>query len=154
MAKKRFRAVLAKDDKTEGTGIAMPFDVEKMFGTRGRVPVRGTINGFAFRSTLSPYGGVHYLPVNRTLREGAKAKAGDTVTVVLQRDDEPRVIDAPPDFANALKANKAAQAAWDKMSTSHRKAYVEAIEETKKPETRARRIERAVAALGASKPKK
>ena len=73
---------------------------------------------------------------------------------MLERDDEPRVVVGPPDFAKALKANKAAYAAWDKMSYSHRKAYVEAIEETKKPETRARRIEQAVAALGASKPKK
>jgi len=144
---RRFRAVLIKDDKTEGTGIAMPFDVRKAFGTRGRIPVRGTINGFAFRSTLSPYGGVHYLPVNRTLREGAKARAGDTVTVVLERDAEPRVVTPPLDLARALKANRAAQAAWEKMPYSHRKAYVEAIEAAKKPETRARRIEKAIETL-------
>jgi len=155
MAKsKRFRAVLVKDDETEGTGIAMPFDVQKEFGTRGRVPVRGTINGFAFRSTLSPYGGVHYLPVNKALREGAKAKAGDTVTVVLERDEEPRMVTPPPDFAKALKANKAAEAAWEKLSYSHRREYAEAIEEAKKPETRARRIEQAVTTLAATKPRK
>ena len=53
---KRFRVTLIKDDKTEGTAVVMPFDAQHEFGTRGRVPVRGTINGFAFRSTLSPYG--------------------------------------------------------------------------------------------------
>jgi len=49
--------------------------VPKVFGARARVPVRGTINGFAFRSSISPYGGVHYLPVNKALRDGAKVKA-------------------------------------------------------------------------------
>ena len=62
---KRFRAILIKDDKTEGTAVVMPFDVQREFGTRGRVPVRGTINEFTFRSTLSPYSGIHYLPVTR-----------------------------------------------------------------------------------------
>jgi len=55
----------------------------------------------------------------------------------------------PPDFVRALKANKAAQAAWEKLGYTHRKEYVEAIEEAKKPETRARRIEKAIAQLAA-----
>lgn len=149
MTTQRFRAVLVKDDKTEGTGVAMPFDVVKVFGTRGRVPVRGTINGFAFRSTLAPYGGAHYLPVNKILREGAQAKSGDTVTVVLERDNEPRVVAPPPDLAKALKANKAAQAAWEKLPYSHQRGYAEAIAEAKKPETRQRRIENAIEVLAA-----
>jgi hypothetical protein len=70
----RFKAVLEKDDKTSGTGIKVPLDVPKLFGTRGRVPVSGTLNGAPFRSTLAPYGGAHYLPVNRALRERPKPK--------------------------------------------------------------------------------
>ena len=150
---KRFRAILIKDDKTEGTAVVMPFDVQREFGTRGRVPVRGTINRFAFRSTLSPYSGTHYLPVNRAVREGAKAKAGNTVTVVLERDDEPRSVTAPHDLQVAIYANQAEQAAWDKLSYSHRKAYAQVIEEAKKLETRARRIEKAITALAKPKPR-
>jgi hypothetical protein len=150
---KRFRAMLIKDDGTEGTALAMPFDVQQEFGTRGRVPVRGTINGFAFRSTLSPYGGVHYLPVNKALREGAKAQAGDMVSVVLERDNEPRRVTPPPDFDRALKANRAALAAWEKLSYSHRKEYVGAIVEARKPETRVRRIEKAIEELTVKKHK-
>jgi hypothetical protein len=149
----RFRAVLVKDDKTEGTGVAMPFDVAKVFGTRGRVPVRGTLNGFEFRTTLAPYSGAHYLPVNRALREGAKAKAGDTVTVVLERDDEPRIVTPPPEFAKALKANKAARAAWEKLPYSHQREYAETIAEAKKPETRRRRIDQAIEMLAVLRPK-
>jgi hypothetical protein len=149
MAKaKRFRVVLEKYPNSTATSITIPFDVQKAFGTRARVPVRGTINGFPFRSSIFPMGsGAHYMVVNKTMREGANVKGGDMITVVMERDDEPRVVTPPADFARALKANKAAQAAWEKLSYTHRKKYVEAIEEAKKPETRARRIEKAIAQL-------
>jgi hypothetical protein len=149
---KRFRVLLEKDEKSEATGIAVPFDVEKVFGTRARVPVRGTINGFAYRSSIFPMGdGKHYMAVNKTTREGAKAKGGETISVVMERDEEPRVITPPQDFARALKANKEAQATWEKLSYTHQKEYARAIEEAKKPETRARRIEKAIAQLAAGK---
>jgi uncharacterized protein YdeI (YjbR/CyaY-like superfamily) len=85
--------------------------------------------------------------VNKAMREGAKVKGGDTISMTMERDDEPRVITPPTDFARALKANKIAQATWDKLSYSHRREYVRAIEEAKKPETRLRRIEKAIAQL-------
>lgn len=73
-----FEAVLLTDPQSRtpnATGIVIPFSVLEVFGTRGRVPVRGTVNGFAFRSSLAPYGGKHYMAVNRQMREGAKAQA-------------------------------------------------------------------------------
>jgi len=152
--KLRFKAVLEKDDKTSGTGVRIPFDVEKQFGTRGRVPVCGTLNGAPFRSTLAPYGGAHYLPVNRVLRGQAKVAAGDALVVVLQRDDAPRVIEAPADFARAMKTNPAAAAAWDRLSYSHRREYVDAIAEAKRPETRDRRIRGAITELARVRPPK
>lgn len=148
---KRFRVLLEKHESSEATGIRIPFDVEKVFGTRARVPVRGTINGFAFRSSIFPMSGGHYMAVNKETRAGAKATGGETVSVVMERDDEPRTITPPPDFERALKASKAAQAMWDKLSYTHRKEHVRAIEEAKRPETRARRIQKAVTDLAAGK---
>jgi hypothetical protein len=149
---KRFKAVLEGDENSQATGIRIPFDVQKVFGTRARVPVRGTINGFAFRSSIFPMGnGSHYMAVNKATRDGAGAAAGETVSVMMEQDDEPRVITPPDDFARALKANKAAQAMWEKLSYTHRKEHVRAVEEAKKRETRARRIEKAVAQLAAGK---
>lgn len=148
---KRFKVLLEKDENSEATGISVPFDVEKVYGTRARVPVRGTINGFPYRSSIFPMGGCHFMAVNKATRDGAKAKAGDTINVVMERDDEPRVITPPQDFARALKANKDAQATWGKLSYTHQKEYAGAIEEAKKPETRARRIEKAIAELAAGK---
>ena len=64
---------------------------------------------------------------------------------------EPRTVNPPADLARALKANREAQAAWDKLSYTHKKEYAGAVEEAKKPETRQRRVERAVAELVARK---
>lgn len=150
--KKRFQVVLEKAADSEATGILIPFDVKEVFGTKARVPVRGTVNGFPFRSSLAPMGeGRHYMAVNKTMREGAKIKGGDKVSVVLERDDEARVITPPPDLTRALKANKDARSAWDKLSYTHKKEYVQAVEEAKKPETRTRRIEKTVSQLAAGK---
>ena len=149
-ATKRFRVLLEKDEHSEATGIKIPFDVQQAFGTRARVPVTGTINGFPFRSSIFPMGdGHHYMVVNKELRAGAGVKGGDTISIVMQRDDAPRVITLPLDLARALRGNRAAQAAWDKLSYTHRKEHVKAIEEAKKPETRQRRIEKTIAQLSA-----
>lgn len=145
--KKRFHAQLETDDPRSGTAfVVIPFDVVKVFGA-GRPAVRGTLNGFEFTSRLSPYGGVHYLGVNQALRAGAQVAVGDKVTIVLEPDEAPRTVTPPPDLARALRANPEAQAAWSKLSYTHRREYTRAVAEAKQPETRARRIEKTIAAL-------
>jgi uncharacterized protein YdeI (YjbR/CyaY-like superfamily) len=111
------------------------------------VPVRGTINGYPYRSSIFPYSGVHYLIVNKEVRDGAGVRAGDEVDMVMERDDESRVIEPPEDLARAIAGSAAAQRAWEKLSYTHKKEYATAVEEAKKPETRARRIEKAVEEL-------
>ena len=149
-AVKRFRALV---ERGEGSvcAISIDFDVEKAFGKRGRVPVRGTLNGAPFRGSLFPMGGCHFMVVNRHLREAAGVSGGETVPVVMERDDEPRVIDPPADFARALGESRGALDAWDKLSYTHRREHVEHIEEAKKPETRLRRIEKSIELLAAGK---
>ena len=145
---KRFRALV---ERGEGSvcAINIAFDVEKTFGKRGRVPVRGTLNGAPFRGSLFPMGGCHFMVVNRHLRAAAGVTGGETVPVVMERDDEPRTIEPPADFARALKGNLEARAVWDKLSYTHRREHVEHIEEARRPETRLRRIEKSVALLAA-----
>jgi hypothetical protein len=152
--KQRFRVVLEGDEHSQATGIKIPFNVNEVFGTRARVAVRGTINGYAFRSSVFPEGnGVHYMAVNKVMREGAKAKAGDVVEITMERDDAPREIEPPADLEKALKGSPVIWAAWEKLSYTRRKEYVRGIEEAKKTETRAKRIERTVAELGGRKVK-
>ncbi len=148
---KRFRALLEKNENNEATAITIPFDVPATYGTRARVPVRGTINRHPFRGTIFPMGGKFIFVVNRELRAAAGVKGGDTVSFTMERDDEPRTITPPPDLAAALGANPAAQKAWDKLSYTHRREHVEHVEGAKRPETRERRIEKSVRMLAAGR---
>ena len=146
---KRFRALLEKDRAGgAATAIVVPFDVQKVFGARARVPVRGTINGFPYRGSIFPTGdGKHYMVVNAKIRAGANLSGGETVSVTMGRDEEPRTIEPSADLARAIKANKQARMTWDALSYTHRKEYAEWIEEAKKPETRARRAAETVTRL-------
>ncbi len=142
-----FSALLEKDDGSSGTYVVVPLDVKQVFGARGRVPVCGTINGVAFRGSIHPYGGVHYLGINRSLRESAGVQAGDRVDIVMRRDDAPREVAPPDDLAAALAANEPARDAWSGLSYSRQRDYVLALEAAKKLETRSRRIEKMILEL-------
>lgn len=149
---KRFRALVRRDEGSEVCAIDIPFDVEKTYGARGRVPVRGTLNGAPYRSSLFRMGGdCHFMVVNRKLRESAGVSGGETVPVTMERDTEQRVITPPADFARALKDNKEAQSLWDRLSYTHRREHVEQIEAAKRPETRARRIEKSIQLLASGR---
>lgn len=145
--KQIFKVILEKHDKYEATGITIPFDVEQVFGAK-RVPVRGTINGRAeFRSTLSKMHGRYLMPVNRELRESADVQAGETITVEIERDTAPRIVEPPADLAQALSENSEAKAVWDNLSYTHKKEFAAAIEDAKKPETRVRRVQKTIQEL-------
>lgn len=144
--KQTFQTTLEKHDNSEATGIYIPFDVEKVFGAK-RVPVRGTINGAEFRSTIMRMNGRFMMAVPQKLREAANAKGGDTIEVVIERDAEQRIIEPTEDLAKALNENSDAKSIWEKLSFTHKKEYVSAIENAKRPETRIRRLEKTIEEL-------
>jgi hypothetical protein len=122
-----------------GTFVVVPVDVPAVFG-RVRAPVVVTINGHTWRSTLSRYGGRDLLGISRANREAAGIAVGDAVTVELAGDSEPRTVAVPDDLAAALDAASGARAAFDGSSFSHRREWVEWVEEAKRPATRERRV--------------
>ncbi|MGA8212141.1 MAG: YdeI/OmpD-associated family protein [Candidatus Sulfotelmatobacter sp.] len=142
MAKQELRFTAKIEGKEAGVvaAIAPPVDVPQFFGTRARVPIRGTINGYPFRSSLMPCGERRMMPVNKKLCEGAGVQPGDTVDVVMERDEEERTVETPPALKKALAKNKAAQGNWEKLSFSHKKEMALAILGAKQEETRARRL--------------
>jgi Domain of unknown function (DUF1905)/Bacteriocin-protection, YdeI or OmpD-Associated len=140
MKQLKFKIKLDGMEGSEVAALSAPFDVEKTFGTKARVPVRGRINGFPFRSSLMPMGGCHRMVVNKTIRDGAGVKAGDTVSVVMERDEAERRIDPPPQLKKELAKSKTARANWDKQSFTNKKEMARAIREVKQEETRLRRL--------------
>lgn len=139
-SKLRFSVKLEGAEGNSGAWMPAPFDVPKTFGTKGRVPVKGTINRFPFRSSLMPMGGCHGMPVNKKLREGAKAQAGDVVEIVMERDLEERTIEAPGELKKELARHRQAREHWDKLSFTHKKEMANWIREAKQEETRKRRL--------------
>jgi hypothetical protein len=123
------------------TFIAVPEKVMREFDGRRRVPVVATIDGYAYRTTICDMGNGPSIPVRRSVREAAEIAAGQRVTVTLVFDGEERTVAVPPFLTKML--TKTERAAFDSMSYSHRKEYVDWIVEAKRPQTRDRRIEKA-----------
>lgn len=140
----QFRAVVASEG--EGTFIELPFDVKAVYG-KARPPVAVTVNGYTFRSTPAVYGGRYFIPLRASHRGAAGVAVGAEVDVAVALDMEPRIIEPPADLAEALERDEAARAAWDRLSYSHQREHVEALEGAKKAETRARRLQKLLAAL-------
>lgn len=146
-----FRARIGGEDgsdesRGEVAFLELAFDVKAAFG-KARPPVIVEVNGYAYPSTVAVYAGTSYLPVRRSHREAAKVNVADEVDVVVTLDTSERKVEAPADLVKALRANKGAKAAWDALSFTHQKEHADAIEQAKKPETRARRIEKAIEML-------
>ena len=151
MAKvKTFRTKIFRDGSM--CFIPVPFDPAPVFG-KVRAPVKVTLNGYTYRSTIAAMGGTVCIPLRRSNREAAGLEGGETLDVTLALDTEKREVTLPKDFAKALKSNSPAWDRWSELSFTHQREYVEAIEGAKKAETRQRRIDDAVRAIGARKPK-
>lgn len=142
----KFRTVLRLEGKT-ATGIQVPEEVVKALGKTKKPPVRVTIGGHTYRSTVAAYGDVYMIPVAAEHREAAGVKAGEEVEVTLELDTEPREVTIPPDFAHALDQDAEAKRFFESLSYSNKRRFVLGIEDAKTPETRLRRIEKAVASL-------
>ncbi|MEQ1699516.1 MAG: DUF1905 domain-containing protein, partial [Ilumatobacteraceae bacterium] len=108
-----------------------------------------TLNGHQWRSSVAVMGGQFLVGVSAENRAAAGVAAGDTITVGLELDTAERVVEVPADLAAALADNTAAAAAWAKLSYSHQRQHVLAIEGAKAAETRARRVAAAIAKLTA-----
>ncbi len=145
--KLRFQAKIQGREAGVVAAIAPPVDVIEWFGTRARVPIRGTINGFPFRSSLMPCGNARMMPVNKTLCQGAGAQPGDLVDVVMERDEEERTVEAPPELKKELAKNGKAQERWNDLAFTHKKEMALSISGAKQEETRKRRLAKVMQVL-------
>ena len=146
----RFRATVLLGGKT-ATGIPVPAQVVASLGPSKRPPVRVTINGHTYRSTVAPMAGTFMLPVGAEHRASAGVAAGDNVDVEIELDTEPREVVVPPDVRDALARDADAKRVFDGVSYSHKQRYVLSIEQAKAAETRQRRIVKTVDTLRADR---
>jgi hypothetical protein len=116
-----------------------------------RAPVKVTLNGYTYRSTIAAMGGPPCVPLRRSNREAAGLLGGETLDVRLDLDEDTREVTPPPDLVRALESSPGALDRWRALSYTHQKEHVEAIESAKKPETRARRVANAIGMIQGGK---
>ncbi len=142
----RFSTTVELEGKT-ATGIRVPAEVVASFGKGKRPPVKVTINGYTYRSTIAAYTEAYMLPVSREVREAAGIAAGDQIEVDVELDEAPREVVVPEDFAQAIAADLDASRFFASLSYSNRRRFVMGVEEAKTPETRQRRIAKSVSMM-------
>ncbi|MFD6162286.1 YdeI/OmpD-associated family protein [Nocardia sp. NPDC060256] len=128
-------------------GLEVPPEMVAALGAGARPPVTITINGHSWQSRVALMRGRYLLGLSNANRQAAGVAIGDEVEVELELDSQPRVVVEPSDFARALDDDPVARAAYDNLAYSRKREHVHAIESAKKPDTRQRRIEKAIVTL-------
>src|SRR5215472_16006377 len=148
--RKEFKAKLTGDEsrKAASAAFTLPFDTRDVWG-KAQVPVKVTINGYTWRSTVGNRGGIQYIVVIAEARRGASVKAGDLVTIALEPDTEKREIEIPMALQRAL--GKKLTQRLDALSFTHKKEFIVWYSGAKTEDTRARRVEKMKQMLASGK---
>ena len=142
----RFRTTILTGGKT-AAGIQVPTEIVEALGSGKKPPVRVTINGHSYRSSIASMGGVFMVGVTNEFRKQSGVAGGDEVDVEIELDTEKREVTVPPDLAAALEGDAEARQFFEGLSYSNKRRIVEPIADAKTPETRQRRIEKSIEKL-------
>ena len=133
------------------TGIEVPPSVIEALGGGKKPAVVITIGSFSYRSSVAVMGGKFLISLSAERRAASGLKGGDLIQVDLQLDTSPREVTVPDDLAAALAAEPEAKAFFDRLSYSNQSRHVLSITDAKTPETRQRRVDKAIEMLRAGK---
>jgi hypothetical protein len=150
----RFTAVLTGTERGGGGHLVeVPEDVVQALGGKGRIPVDATFGGIPYRGSIVRMGGTSVLGVLKGIIEQLGVDAGDPLEVTVELDTRERTVEPPAELAAAIKSEPQLGAAWTALSFTARKELARSIEEARKPETRARRVEKALEQLRTKAPR-
>jgi hypothetical protein len=134
--------------------IDMPFDARELFGNSNSVQVNASVDGFYYRTSLIPGAAGHYMVISQEMRNATGKVVGDTLTVRLDTEDKPHEISVPADIQQALKKNLVACERFTTLDHARRNRYTRWITDSKKPETRVKRIARLVEEMASEEKEK
>ena len=149
----RFKTTLQGAESGTATGIVVPPKLVEALGHGKRPPVRATVNGYEYRTTIAVMGGQYMFGVSAQIRKAAGLAAGDAVDVELELDTSTRDVDVPADLAKEFKANPAAAAFFGTLSNSLQRYHIDNINGAKSDDTRRRRVDKAIALFLDKKPR-
>ncbi len=133
------------------TGIQVPESIVQSLDAGKRPPVRVTVNGYTYRTSIATVSGKYMLSVSAEVREAAGVAGGDAVEVAVEVDKTPRVLAVPPELQAALKRDPAARSVYDALSNSKKQRLTIPIEKAKAAETRQRNVDKAIRELRQSR---
>jgi hypothetical protein len=134
----RFRAEVEPNEPMRG--LEVPADVVEALGDGKRPRVTVTLNGHSWSTRIAIMRGRHLVGLSNAHRAATGVVVGEHVDVEVELDTEPVTVEEPADLASALATDRLARAAYDRLTSNRRKQHVRMIEDAKRPETRARRI--------------
>jgi hypothetical protein len=143
-----FDAEIKKQDSIDATFVEFPYDVEKEFGVKGQVKIWAAFDGCEYRGSLAKMGhSCHILGMTQKIRAEIGKKPGDTVHVILKKDEEPRIVEIPEELKKLLQGNEQAMNFFNTLSYTNQKAYADWIISAKKIETREKRVGESISML-------
>jgi antitoxin component of MazEF toxin-antitoxin module len=148
-----FPATLEGSATGSATGIEVPADLVEQLGQGHRPPVRVTLNGFTYRTTVAVMGGRHLIGVSAEIRKQTGLKAGDTFEVELTADTSLREVAVPAALAAAFEQHPEAAAFFGRLSNSLQRYHVDSIDGAKTEQTRQRRVDKAIGLFLAGRPR-
>lgn len=146
-----FRTTVAASGNN--TGVVVPPELLEALEAGRRPPVLVSLNGYEYRTTVGVMGGIPMVSVSAAIRAATGLRAGDAITVTLTVTDAPREVDVPADLAAALAEHPDAEAFFGTLANSVQRFHVDNVNGAKAPETRQRRIDKAIALFLAGKPR-
>jgi bacteriocin resistance YdeI/OmpD-like protein/uncharacterized protein DUF1905 len=149
----KFKTTIRQAEGSTATGIEIPDEVIAAMGAGKKPPVKLTVNGYEYRSTVATVSGKFMVGFSADHRNASGLKGGDAIEVEIELDTQPRTVDLPADFQAALNADAKAKATFEKLSNSLKGYHVSQVTGTENPETRQRRIDKSIATLHAGKPR-
>ncbi len=141
MAKKySYTTILIKGPQS-GVFAEFPFESANEFGTRKAIRVKATFEGKMFRMSLLPHGnGTHWLHLKKAICEAIGKTEGDTVHVIVEKDESPPEIKLPEYLQWLLEDDPKLMRAFNKLSYSAKKFWVGFIDEPKSEDGKVSRV--------------
>ena len=140
--KQTFEAVLERTQEgMDAAYVEVPFNVEKLYGSKGQVKILATFDGHPYRGVLANMGtGCHILGVRKDIRLAIGKKIGEKINVTIERDTLERIVEVPDELQRLLTKNPKAKSFYESLSFTNRKEYAQWISSAKRPETKTKRL--------------
>jgi hypothetical protein len=116
-----------------------PYSTEEHFGTKSRIPVCITVDGHSFEHMLLPSKNGHYLVYNEFIRRAVGKGIGDSVHVILEKDNKIRQVSIPALIEDRMEAAGVLEA-FLKQPDYLKREQLNYIEAAKKDETKENRL--------------